>query len=65
MKRHPVDAISLVAGLVFSALGITFLAGARVTQLDLDWTWPLVLIVIGGVVLLAGLSRGERDKTDA
>ena len=57
MPRHDLDAVSLVAGVLFAGLGLICLltqgagVGAR-------WTWP-VLLILAGVVGLAASRRGE------
>lgn len=58
MTRHDLDPISLVAGLVFAALGLSFLLGGT-AFLDLDWRWIWPPVLIGaGVVGLRGANRG-------
>jgi cytochrome c-type biogenesis protein CcmH/NrfF len=57
VRRHDLDGLSLLSGLVFLALGSAFLTG-RVDVLRLNplWLWPALAILVG-VVLLAGLRR--------
>lgn len=71
MKSHPFDAVSFVAGLVFTLIGLLFLIPNTPDEL-LDavlgikgWFWPLFLLGIGLVVLvpaiLTGLRTGNED----
>jgi hypothetical protein len=53
VRRHDLDPMSLVAGLLFVCLGLAFLS-EDVGALDLQvrWVWPALLIGLG-VALLA------------
>lgn len=56
MKRHPVDVISLVFGLVFLAIGIPLaLADSGFELVRGRWVAPGLLIAIGVVVLVSTL----------
>ncbi len=58
MKRHPLDAWSLVFGIAFAALGATFLnTGIDIAHLSGIWLLPLPLLFAGLVLLGFGLSR--------
>lgn len=50
----------LIAGLVLIAIGGFFLARQFLPQLDFDWFWPVILIVIGVLVLVSSFGRGPR-----
>lgn len=63
MKRHDLDVVSLVFGLLFGAVaswwGIT-----RVGQLDIPLGWPLaVALLLSGVAGLVG-AMPRRSRTD-
>lgn len=61
MSRHPLDALSLVFGLLFAALGVAALYDAIDFELlSLDWLWPAALIGSGIAVLL---TLGSRQPT--
>ncbi len=61
MFRHSPDPVSLVAGLGFTALGLTLLVDHGNLHLHPRWVWPGVLIVLA-LALLPGISgRRERD----
>ena len=67
MKRHPVDPFSLVFGTAFGLLGLIFLVTrAKLTNLHLQWVWPIPLIVLGVLIvaLAARTERGEADRPD-
>jgi hypothetical protein len=62
MRRHPLDPVSLVAGLLFAGLSISLLAGsvtARTQHLTLVWA-------VGAVVVGLGLlATGRRSHEEA
>lgn len=65
MKRHGLDLVSLIAGLVFAVVaGAHLAAEASDTGVDLTWLFPLVLVGLG-VAGLAGSVRGARDAGTA
>lgn len=60
MKRHPIDAFSLIAGLFVTGVAVAALAiptGAAVGP----WVWPAILIS-AGVVVLALVLAGARER---
>jgi hypothetical protein len=64
VSRHDVDIMSLIAGLVFVAVGVAYLLSAMdVIEVEAKWVVPLALIGLG-VAGLAGsllrMSRGQR-----
>lgn len=61
MRPHDLDPVSLVAGVAFGGTALVFLAER---QLDWSgrWVWPILLIVIGVIGLVAsraGSGRGD------
>lgn len=61
MQPHELDLTSLVAGVLFSGLALSFLADvADLWNLRLEWVWPILLIGLG-VALLAP-SRRRSDE---
>ena len=58
MRPHDVDVLSLMAGLGFAGLAVVSLLseGAGVAA---RWTWPVVLILVGVVGLVAS-RRGTK-----
>jgi len=61
MRHHDLDAVSLVLGLLFTAVGLALLSGdpARGTM-SLAWAGPIVAIGVGLLVVLAARPRREK-----
>lgn len=60
MRRHELDLVSLVAGLLFIVVaGVHVGARASDHDLDLQWTLPVLLLLVGVLGLLGAL-RGQR-----
>jgi hypothetical protein len=59
VRRHELDLLSLIAGLLLLAAGAASLAGADVLDLDLRWLWPSLAIFVGLIVLVT--LRAGRD----
>jgi phage shock protein C len=52
---------AVIGGLFLVALGVFFLAREWLPQIDFDWFWPLMLIVLGVIVLIAAVGRRPSD----
>ena len=70
MKRHPLDTISLVFGLLFAAFGLTFLIATDPWDLVFDsfglgWLLPLVVLAGGAALLVSALRPDARTITDS
>jgi hypothetical protein len=68
MKRHPIDPVSLVFGLLLGGIGITFLvARIDIANSNLRWVWPLPLLALGALMIALGARRSndapEEDDT--
>ncbi len=64
MKRHPLDLVSLVPGLLFVVVGIVSLTGALdVLRIDYMWVWPAIAIVVGIILLASLLRRGDGQSS--
>ena len=50
-----------VIGIVLVLVGAFFLAREWIPQLDFDWFWPLILIAIGVLTLVAAFRRPQDD----
>jgi hypothetical protein len=63
MRRHALDPVSLVAGLVFSAVAIAYLVEAH-TDINIDgrWVLPLALIGLGIAGVLGALGSAARQR---
>ncbi len=61
MKAHRFDAVSFIAGLLFTAVGLLFLVPKTPDQM-IDalvnsgaWFWPILLLVVGIIVIVPAL----------
>jgi hypothetical protein len=65
MKRHPLDPMSLVFGLLFAGLGLAFLiARIDIANTSLRWVWPLPLLALGALMIALGARRSTETTTD-
>jgi hypothetical protein len=61
VRRHELDAVSLVAGGLFLVVAaVNIVAGATDTVLNLHWMVPALLVLLGAVGLLSVL-RSSRE----
>ena len=61
MRRHDMDLVSLISGVVFALVAVAYLLSAAADEgVDLAWLAPLALVGLG-VAGLAGALRGSRD----
>ena len=58
MPPHDLDALSLMAGVGFAGLALVVLLGES-ADLAARWTWPVLLILVGVVGLVAS-RRGTK-----
>ncbi|HEX2046478.1 MAG TPA: hypothetical protein VHF27_01860 [Acidimicrobiales bacterium] len=58
MPSHDLDVLSLMAGVGFTGLALVVLLGES-ADLAARWTWPVLLIVVGVVGLVAS-RRGTK-----
>jgi len=59
MERHDFDPIAMIAGVIFTGLGLVFLAGRFDALGGFRWLWPSLLVLVGLVTLLGTLGRGR------
>jgi hypothetical protein len=61
MEPHELDAVSLIAGLIFVATGIGHLLGLNLLRIwsSLGGLLPVLLIIVGAVLLLRVLRRAR------
>jgi hypothetical protein len=58
MTRHPLDVVSLVAGVLFAGLGVAFLLDALdAWSADITWVPSIVLIGLGLAGVLSTVAR--------
>ena len=62
MKRHDIDPISLVFGLMFAATGALFMS-ANIDFADVrgEWIWPIPLVLVGVALLVSALARRDEE----
>lgn len=70
MKRHPIDIISLIFGLLFALFGLTFLLSQDPWDLVFDsfslgWFLPLVVLAGGAALLVSALRPDAKSITDS
>ena len=63
MKRHDIDPISLVFGLMFAATGALFMS-ANLDFADVrgEWIWPIPLVLVGVALLVSALARRDDES---
>ncbi|HEX2052374.1 MAG TPA: hypothetical protein VHJ78_01430 [Actinomycetota bacterium] len=59
MRRHSFDAVSLVFGALFAAIGILYLSGREVGDLVARF-WPAALVILGLAILFTA-RREDRE----
>lgn len=65
MKRHELDLVSLIAGIVFLLVAAAYLLGAVVDyDLSLEWVVPALLIGVGAAGLAGSLRPVARESRD-
>ena len=64
MKRHPLDAVSLVFGVLFAAAGVLSLTGIDVGELASRF-WPAALIVLGLALVFTARNAAEPRLPEA
>ncbi len=66
MERHPLDAISLTAGSVFTLAAVFGLTGAITLGVtDLRWIGPALLVLFGVVLVATSVSRRDDEPAEA
>jgi hypothetical protein len=62
VKRHEIDPISLVFGLMFAASGALFMS-ANIDFSDVrgEWVWPIPLVLVGIALLVSALARKDDE----
>ena len=63
MRRHDLDWISLIAGIVFTLIAIVYLVVA-VTDVTVDAriVWPLVFVALGAAGIATAVSATAREE---
>jgi len=64
MRRHELDWVSLIAGIVFSGIAVLYLiVAATDLKVDHQLVWPVVLVALGlaGVATAVRATRREEE----
>ncbi len=62
MNRHPLDAVSLVFGAIFSGIGALFLAGYQTWEM-VSRFWPAGVILLGLAMFFSARRHDEAAPT--
>jgi uncharacterized integral membrane protein len=63
MRRHDLDWVSLIAGLVFTALAVVYaIAAATDVSLDGRIVWPVVFVALGAAGLATAITANAREE---
>lgn len=61
MRRHDLDLVSLLAGLLFTGMAVAYVVGAYTdVRLDGRFVVPLVLVALGAAGLLGAVTAQRR-----
>ena len=63
MRRHDLDWISLIAGIVFTGIAVVYLiSGIADVDLDGRFVWPVVLVALGAAGLATAVKANLREE---
>jgi len=63
VRRHDIDPISLVFGLMFAAAGALFMsANLDFSDVRGEWVWPIPLVLVGVALLVSALARRDDES---
>lgn len=63
MRRHDLDWISLIAGIIFTGLALLYLVvGVTDVNVDQRFVWPLVLVALGAAGIATAVSANMREE---
>lgn len=55
---------ALIGGIVLISLGLIFLANRFIPNVNFHDLWPLVLVVLGGVLIATSVAEHKKDKKE-
>jgi hypothetical protein len=65
VRRHELDWVSLIAGLVFTAFAAVYLLSPLVDiSLDGRYVWPIVLVALGAGGLATAVRANAREERE-
>lgn len=65
MRRHELDWVSLIAGLVFTVFAVVYLVSPAVDlSFDGRYVWPVVLVALGAAGLATALRANAREERE-
>jgi hypothetical protein len=63
VRRHDLDWVSLIAGLVFAALAVTYLVASLAdASVDGRFVWPAVCIALGAAGVATAVTANAREE---
>ncbi len=63
MRRHDLDWVSLIAGIVFLSLAVAYAAsGVTGFELDVRIVWPVVLVALGAGGIATAVTANAREE---
>jgi peptidoglycan/LPS O-acetylase OafA/YrhL len=63
VRRHDLDVVSLIAGVVFLALAVIYLvASATDSSIDGRYVWPALLVTLGAGGVAAAVRANTREE---
>lgn len=63
MRKHELDWVALIAGVLFTGLAAAYLVGAVSDRtVDGRFVWPLVLVAIGAAGVVAAVRANSREE---
>jgi hypothetical protein len=66
MRRHEMDPLSLVSGLMFTAIGAVFLFGrVDVASAGAQWVWPALLVTAGALLMVLTVRPARENRRPA
>ena len=63
MRRHDLDWVSLIAGLVFLVFAVVYTV-ASLTDVSLDgrFVWPIILVALGAAGVATAVTATKREE---
>ena len=63
MRRHDLDWVSLIAGLVFLAFSVIYtVVSLTDTSIDGRFVWPIVLVALGAAGVATAVTATRREE---